>query len=468
MDLDNEEEHEALLKSRGRLNNSNARARVITIGGSWILDEGHIGLSINHLENEYGIPAPFNGSYEEEGDIRIVMEQDRADFGLLLPLGGLFEEVHGRISTVDYQHAEVEQTGEVGTLFQQDGTEGRFVFDINTYESHEAVLGVQFSHRNFSALGEEAFIPKTDIDSFALFTVHSLDVGNTTYEFGLRGEQQTLKQIDGNCDDSNTSWSGSAASIWRIREDANLLFSFAHSQRSATVEELYSNIDTSCNALANSDLIAHAATQRLEIGSPTAGREKSTNVEIGLRKHLGRVTAELSIYRNDIADYIYLFDTGIFIGDLEISRYLQEDVVFQGIEAELNLPLLRTGNHLSDLVIFGDYVSAEFNNFGNVPRIPPMRYGVELKHSHIDWQTKLRLTRVENQSSIAVNESPTDGYTLLNLYVDYHVQLGNQSGLMFLKGINLMDEQIRHHTSLLKEVAPASGRAIEIGFRFEF
>jgi len=52
--------------------------------------------------------------------------------------------------------------------------------------------------------------------------------------------------------------------------------------------------------------------------------------------------------------------------------------------------------------------------------------------------------------------------------VDYHVQLGNQSGLLFLNGSNLLNERIRHHTSLLKDVAPAAGRAIEIGFRFEF
>ncbi|PCH58628.1 MAG: hypothetical protein COC19_08355 [SAR86 cluster bacterium] len=467
VDLSKPQEYQALLNSKGTLNNSNARAQVMTVGGSWILNEGHIGFSTNHLENEYGIPNAFNGG-DDEGDVRIVMEQDRVDFELLLPLRGMFEEVHGRVSTVDYQHAEVEQSGEIGTLFQQDGTEGRFVFDLNTRENHEAVLGVQFSHRKFSALGEEAFIPKTDISSFALFTVHSLSSQNTIYEFGLRGEQQRVKQADGNCDESNTSWSGSAALIWRFSENTNLLYSIAHSQRSATVEELYSNIDTQCSALASNELIAHAATQRLEIGNPGADREKSTNFEIGLRKHRGNVTGEVSIYRNDIADYIYLFDTGLFINDMEISRYTQENVVFQGIEAELSLPLLRSKNNLVDLVIFGDHVAAKFNHIGNVPRIPASRYGVELKHSQLDWQTKLRLTRVNDQSNTAINESPTDGYILLNLYMDYHVQLCKNSCLLFVKGINLLDQEIRHHTSLLKDVAPASGRGFEIGFRFEF
>jgi iron complex outermembrane receptor protein len=40
--------------------------------------------------------------------------------------------------------------------------------------------------------------------------------------------------------------------------------------------------------------------------------------------------------------------------------------------------------------------------------------------------------------------------------------------LLFLKGSNMLDESIRSHTSLLKDVAPAAGRAIEVGLRFEF
>jgi len=396
------------------------------------------------------------------------MQQDRVDYELLVPLSGWFEEIHGRVSAVDYQHVEIEGNGEIGTLFEQDGIEGRFVFHLDATENREGVIGVHFSHRNFSALGEEAFISATDIDSIALFTVHSVDIANTTYEFGVRAERQTLEQIRGSCDDAKTSWSESASAIWRFSDQFNLLFSLSHSQRSATVEELYSNIDTGCRELPADLLVKHAATQRLEIGNPGAGREKSTNFEIGLRKHLGNVTGELNIFYNDIADYIFLFDTGTFESDVEIARFLQEDVVFQGLEAELNFPLYRTGDHLSEMTLFGDYVSAEFDRSGNVPRIPPLRFGAEWRHSHVNWQAKLRWTQVQEQSDVGRNESRTNGYSLLNFYADYHLQLGSQTGLVFLKGINLLDERIRHHTSLLKDIAPSPGRAIELGFRFEF
>ena len=245
-------------------------------------------------------------------------------------------------------------------MFEQDGVEGRFVLHLAGTDTREGVFGAQFSQREFSAIGEEAFISPTDIDSFALFTLHSIDSGDLTYEFGLRGERRSLDQNRGRCDSSETSWSGSTSAIWRFSEQANLLFSLAHSQRSATVEELYSNIGANCSGLPADMLVEHAATQRFEIGLPNADVETSTNVEVGYRKHIGEVHAEVNIYYNDIADYIFLFDSGVFADEVEISRYQQNDALFYGMEAEVNFPLRRSGDHLTEVSLFGDYVRADF------------------------------------------------------------------------------------------------------------
>jgi iron complex outermembrane receptor protein len=231
---------------------------------------------------------------------------------------------------------------------------------------------------------------------------------------------------------------------------------------------MYSNIAANCGELAIDELVAHAATQRLEIGNPGADIEKSTNIELGLRKHLGNVTGEFNLFYNQIADYIFLFDSGVFSEGTEIARYLQEDAVFTGFESQLSLPLLRTGDHISELTLFSDYVRARFNKSGNVPRIPALRYGAEYKHSHVNWQAILRLSEVTDQSNFGANETSTAGHTLLSLYVDYHLQLPGWTGLLFINGTNLLDENIRHHASLLKDVAPAPGRSWEVGLRFEF
>ena len=467
--LGQDEFFQALLRSKGHIDNSSTQADSSTLGGSWLLDSGHIGLSVNRVDNEYGIPA---GVPDEDGggeeDVRIVMEQERADFELQIPLTGFLKEIRGRVGAVDYQHVEVESNGDVGTRVEQDGVEGRFTFHLNTPGNFEGVTGIQFSLREFLALGEEAFIPKTDIDSFALFTVHSLDRGALTHEFGIRGERQSLDQVNGACGEAETSWSGSASSVWRFREDTNLIVSLSHSQRMATVEELYSNIATNCGELAIAEMVEHAATQRLEVGNPRSVLEKSTNIELGLRKHLGNVTGEFNLFYNSIADYIYLFDSGLYNAGTEIARYLQEDAIFTGFEAELSVPLLRTGDHVSDITVFSDFVRARFDHAGNVPRIPALRAGLEYRHSHVNWQAKIRLAEGSDQNNHGVNETPTSGYTMLNFYADYHLQWPGQTALVFIKGTNLLDENIRHHASLLKDVAPVPGRSWEIGLRLEF
>jgi iron complex outermembrane receptor protein len=40
--------------------------------------------------------------------------------------------------------------------------------------------------------------------------------------------------------------------------------------------------------------------------------------------------------------------------------------------------------------------------------------------------------------------------------------------LIFLKGTNLLDEEIRNSASFLREIAPEGGRGIQLGVRISF
>lgn len=477
--------HAELLASRGRLANSSVQSDARALGASWILDDGWIGLAYNRLDNEYGLPRGPHAlhahdeddqvderaaeSEYEDADVRIIMEQERYDLEGLVSVGGdLFGEFHGKLSHVDYRHVEVESGGNFGTVFDNSGIEGRFTMHVNAAEAMEGVLGLQFSRREFAAQGQEAFIPRTDIGSMALFAVQSLTLDSMTYELGLRAERQRHNQ-SGSCDADSTNYSGSGSAIWRVSESSNLLFSVNHSQRSATVEELFSNITIDCEVASSGLLVPHAATQRLEIGLPAAKREQSTNYELGWRKYAGAITAELNLFYNDIADYLYLFDTGEYLEDIQIARYSQEDAVFKGAELQVSLPLYEVAGHKSDLTLFGDYVDARFDSAGNLPRIPPARYGLEWVHTHLDWMLKLRWVHVAAQTDHAPQETRTKGYQLLTLYGDYQLALGQSANLLlFARGNNLLDEEIRLHTSLLKDVAPAAGRGVEVGIRLDF
>jgi len=485
IDLSDPEELAELLESKGRIQNSNTRSHAGAVGGSWVFDGGYLGASVNRLRNNYGVPEGAHEEHHEdeehadeehadeveEGGLRIDMEQDRIDIDGMMSLAGFFESAQGRLSFVDYQHVEVEGDGSTGTRYKNKGHEGRFSFAHQPIGPMQGVLGLQFNNMEFSAEGEEAYIAPTDISSIALFTVQTIERDQMIYEFGLRTEQQRFDQSGGRCDQSENSVSGSASSVWRFRENTNLLFSIAHSQRTPTVEELYSNIDIlSCAEPADEhDLVAHFATNRLEIGDPNASKERSSNIEFGWRQHRGAVTGELNVFYNNIRDYLLLEDTGDFEDDIEIARITQQDALFTGVEAQATLPVWSGDQGQTELTLFGDYVRARFDQGGNVPRIPAARFGAEISHSHADWVYKLRATRVGEQDNTArSNESSTDGYTLLNVVVDYHAQVFGQELLLFAKGNNLLNEKIRNHTSRLKDLAPQSGRGYELGLRLQF
>jgi iron complex outermembrane receptor protein len=155
------------------IDNSNTRAAAITAGMSWVFDQGYIGLAVSRSESKYGLPAAahHHDDHADKGGIRIVMKQNRYDLEGRAARSGFFSDMQGKFSMVDYQHAEIEGDGEIGTVYSSDGNEGRFSFTQTTMGALDGVIGFQFGARNFSAIGEEAYIPKTDIHSYTMFTV---------------------------------------------------------------------------------------------------------------------------------------------------------------------------------------------------------------------------------------------------------------------------------------------------------
>jgi iron complex outermembrane receptor protein len=356
----------------------------------------------------------------------------------------------------------------VGTTFSNEGVEARALLSHRVIGNASGTLGMQLGDREFSAVGEESFIPTSDIRSTGLFAVESIDTGKWLYEFGLRLDNQTVTPVGG-CDKKETTWSGSSSAIWRFRDETNLLISFNHSERAPTIEELFSNVHTNgCIEAAPEELVQHVATHRFEIGNPDLNTETAQNLELALRKHMGKTLGELSLFYNSISDYIFLVDTGVAVDEIEISRYLQQDAAFSGFEAEITFPFeISAAGHI-DLTLFSDYVRAELDDGAKVPRIPPLRYGMEIAWLLQSSSVKLRITAVDDQSRIAENETGTDGYTLVNLYFDYHLPSGKQELIVFIKGNNLLDEEIRGHTSLVKDFAPEPGIGFEAGLRYQF
>lgn len=475
-----EEAHEEIENTRGYVANSSTRSRNLTTGASWVGDRAFFGLAVSRLKNDYGLPpGAHGGHHEEEGGeespeeeheefVRLKLDQTRIDARGGISLNGFVERLDMQLTSNRYEHQELEGS-EVGTVFENDGIEGRVTINHGGFGALSGVLGLQLGDREFSAIGEEAFIPQSDIRSAGLFALETLDVGALTYELGARLDQQDI-DTRGRCDGRENTWSASAASIWNYREDTNVSVSLSRAERAPSVEELYSNVDTtSCAVQADPEArVIHAATGRFELGNANLETETANNIELAWHKHMGEVRAEVNVFYNRFNDFIYLADVGEFEETI-VSRYLQDDAEFKGIEGRVLFPVALGGRHL-DLTLFADYVDAELSNGDNLPRIPPARAGFEVGYALQNWSARLRTTGVSDQDDVTGSELETDGYVRVDAYLDYHLPLGaNASELVvFAKGENLGDESIRDHTSFLKNFAPAPGRSFELGMRYSF
>ena len=490
-------EEEEINNTKGYISNSDAKSDGYTVGTSVSNEKGFIGISVASLESNYGLPggthshhheeehgdeheeAHSDGHDDEEGEeegeefVRIDLEQKRYDLkGEYRFDQGFFERIQASLNYTDYEHSELEieadGTAFVGSVYSNEGYEGRFTATHNPIGQLQGVWGLQLSDTEFSALGAEAFIPKTESTGFALFAVERLDTERVSWEFGYRYGYNETDPGEG-CDRDESTHSLSASMLYDLNASSNILIALSSSERAPTLEERYSNVQTaSCTSASDpEDLVAHVATGRLEIGDADLDKEKATNFEIGFRQHSGKLTGEFSVYYNQIDDYIFLEDSGEFEEQI-ISSYVAQDATFYGAEGRLAYTAWQSEYGELDLTLQGDIVKASFDRGGDVPRIPPARFGVGAAWHANAFSIQLNLTEVSDQKDTAAGEFETQGYADLALYADYHLNLIGGELLFYAKGTNLLDEEIRNHTSFLKNFAPEAGRGVRIGIRYTY
>lgn len=487
-DHEDHDDHDEAETTDGFIDNTGGRTRALTLGSSYHFDRGLVGFAVSRLENNYGIPAGAHGHHEEEhegeehdadhedehdehggeeeGGIRLDVEQTRYDmaFELSEPLPG-FESLRSTVTYTDYEHAEIEGDGEVGTLYSNDTWETRIELVHAEVAGFRGALGLQARVGEFSALGEEAFIPLTDSRDLGLFLIEDWRADNWIFEAGLRLDRdQRDPEAASTGQQDFTSVSASGSAIWNAGEDWQLRLHLARSERAPSIEELFSNVD----GTGPENWVEHAATAAIELGDPDLDTEVSRNADLSLHWHNGNKDLELTFYYNDFADYITLANTGQEVDELPVLAYIQEDAEFYGVEVNGQFGLGSFAGGEFQLGLFGDLTRGQLDDGDFVPRLPPRRIGGRLSWGNDALELWTRVVDASSQDRAGVNEEPTDGYTRWDLGADYRLPLGTSELTMFLAARNLGDEEIRLSTSFLRDVAPEAGRSIEAGLRYRF
>ena len=458
------------------------------LGASFIGERGFAGIAISTNRAVFGLPGHSHGHHgheeehhddedehaededehegehddedehheeEEEGNPTLDMEQTRIDVevGLRDPFAG-FSAFNFRMGRNDYQHVELEPNGEVGTRFQNDAYEGRLEL-VDDDMGAGSVFGLQFSGRDYSIDGEEAFVPPTQSDSFAAFWVGQFALEGVDVDAGIRlGRVTHDSQVHSSEDFA--PWSASVGVFIPTESEWQLGFRADISSRAPVIEELFSNGP-------------HLATQSFEVGDPGLGAERATNLSATLSRNTERFAFHATAYRNGFANFIYQQWTGEEEDELPVAVYVQDDASFVGLDLAVEYKWLEFANGEVSLRLMYDLVDAELDisGNGNMPRLPPSRIGLGIDGDWGDLTASLDYRRMADSDDVAVNELPTDGWTDVRAYIGY--RLPAAEGLeVFLQGRNLTDEEQREHVSAIKDLAPLPGRTLEAGVRIRF
>lgn len=460
---------------RGTLPNTAAETWTAGLGASLITDTANFGVSYSHYDSLYGVPIRYAlASGEEQEAPRLDVLQNRFDIrGEVQTGGGFLDRIRLRGGYANYRHFELEEDNSIGTAFYNKGFEGRLEFVQAEHGGWSGASGVQYFHRNFNVVGDEAFLPRNTTGQVGIFTLQQFQLGKVRAEGGLRYEHTSLDARPDAGDlrffsgqRSFDALSGSIGFSYALSDSVRLGVNLSRTERAPSGEELFANG-------------GHAGTQAWELGSPDFRLEKSWGLETTLHIHRDGFSFDASAYYNWFSNYISenqvdqavceaaALPSGRDV-DLPCFQFQQADARYYGVEADMSARLGRIGAYTINLDLLGDYVHANIKGSGPVPRIPPGRVlgGIEAQSERLTG--RLEVEHVFEQNRVAAFETATDDYTLVNASASIRPFASNPRLSLTLSANNIFDVDARRHSSFLKDFAPLAGRDIRVTARLGF
>ncbi|HWV15786.1 MAG TPA: TonB-dependent receptor [Cellvibrio sp.] len=482
---------EKIGQSQQRLRNSAHDAQGVNLGGSYFLDTGYVGVSVERHERRYGIPGHSHGQGEEI-PVHAELEQDRLQMASELHFDqAVISGINTRVGYTDYAHDEME-FNKVATTFTNKNYEARLDILHHPLADWRGAATLHYKRSDFSALGAEAFTPPSITENWALALLEERHFGELLLQLGGRAEQVNIsadhfivdleQRYQGellsvyDVDYAANPLSLSAGGVWGFAPGYNLALSLTHSQRAPSAAELLS-------------FGPHIGSGLFEVGAfltvvPQAGDdfyfalqrgdialEKANNIDISVRKYEGDIGFTVNLFYNAVDNYYFLGETfatqkiaelhGDHFHDfsMPVYSYQAQDANLYGFEGQLSWQLA----HSLKITLTSDYIRAQLRRGGDLPRIPPLRAAAGVLYQLGDLELEFNANHYFKQSQVAAFEAETAGYTLLDLHLNYELARWLPGVSLYLKGQNLSNEYARVHSSFLKEKAPLPARSVALG-----
>jgi iron complex outermembrane receptor protein len=467
-----------------RVVNSAGRSEAGAVGLSWSDARGYIGAAVDSYRNDYGVTV--------EPDVTIRMRRDLVQLaGERRGLAGPFEQIEFRVGHTRYRHDEVEGSGEIGTTFRSRAdalrVQARQAPVVLGWGEWHGVSGLQAEQLDFSALGEEAFVPGTDTRSRALFTLQELRLpGGATVSAGLRWERtQIHSQGDAAGTEPDEARFGPAAERrfsprnaslaghWPLAGGWSATASLGRTERAPAYYELYANG-------------LHVATGAYERGAPSLTVERSRQLDAGLQWRSGPHLVKFSAYQARFRNYIALDATGestaaeAHHGGHDDEVHADEDrdrvpvYAFRAVPARLQGFELEGRTRLIDrpwtLDLNASLDQVRGRQLGNgepLPRLAPWRASLGLVAAQGAWRAGTQLRHAATQKRVSAGDVPTPGWTLVDFWAGWTGRWADGEAQLTLKLDNAFDRLATQATALrtARELAPLGGRALSLALR---
>ena len=365
-------------------------------------------------------------------------------------LDGIFEQVDLFAGFADYKHIEFEGD-EIGTVFTNEGYEVRAEAVQRESNGWKAAYGVQLRKRDFSAIGEEAFVPPTTTDQIGIYTFHQKEVGDLHLEGSARFERTDQEEAIGTGARRFNAFSVSAGGDAHLSDAVRIGGTVFRTERAPTTEELFSNGP-------------HLATDQFERGDMTLGLETATGIEAAFRHREDGHFLTANLFYTDYSDYVFEAATGEVEDGLDVFQFTAQDATFKGFEVQGGIDVGQVSGFDIQLDALAEYVRAKTDN-GNLPRIPPLSIlsGIEAESDAIRLRAEIDYAAA--QKKVSAFDTPTNDYALINVFADYRA---SDNVTFSVSALNLFDDEARQHSSFLKELLPLPGRNFRVSVRGTF
>jgi len=441
----------------GRLNHSGNRENNLGVGASMIQSWGYVGASVSQIDKLYGIRGRHYSS-------KIDLLQNRFDIDSLIrsPFEG-FDALRIKLGQSDYRHTELDEGGDPHVKFTNRSLESRVELSHQPVAGWRGRFGMQTDGSTVQALNLEdsgmSTVPRTRSNSTAAFIVEETDIGSVRLNAGARIEQ-VGRRPNGNTNRNFTLGSASFGALWGFTPGYALGSTLSLAQRAPTAEELFSGG-------------AHHPTETYDRGDPNLGKETSRNIDVSIQKTEDRLRWKGNLFQNRVNNFVYgLLDgseteTEPGSGEFLNNRFFrQANATIRGYELDVSYNLYEYGWFGR---AFADDSRGTLDNLGYLPLQPVMRVGTTVGYQDATWRSTLSILNASAQSRLAsTEENKAPGYTRVDANISWRQRIGEDELTWFASARNLLNEEIRLSTSLLKDYVPQPGRNFIVGVRARF